>query len=343
MLNILQIHCNHTIEFEFSTFKIDNNILFIFMDTFWEKNIFQSKLSNLKDWHLCQKLPQICAFAQQWYRMGRSAQAPLPRKWDGVGWLKILGCQLPYRDRERGGDGAERSFTSAKFAIPMLARASKKLQPACFELTVVSFPPPSLRASNNILFCTFPPSHLLYKVSSSISPSNNTLFSRCFCTFPPSHLLFTVQTRTSRNMGKCEHIAISYVAIVDGEWCLKGLFSYTTPHYYPKYEIWTLEKFLVNNPFRFHRLHNVKICCRSSFAFVGQCVFVWDQSENNFAWDLWSATCDKLQLGFDPRQRVVISLGKLMGASQLVISHFPISPTLTNRSTNQSKPLSNLI
>ena len=130
MLNILQIHCNHTIEFEFSTFKIDNNILFIFMDTFWEKNIFQSKLSNLKDWHLCQKLPQICAFAQQWYRMGRSAQAPLPRKWDGVGWLKILGCQLPYRDRERGGDGAERSFTSAKFTIPMLARASKKLQPA---------------------------------------------------------------------------------------------------------------------------------------------------------------------------------------------------------------------
>ena len=26
--------------------------------------------------------------------------------------------------------------------------------------------------------------------------------------------------------------------------------SYTTPHYYPKYEIWTTEKKLVNNPFK---------------------------------------------------------------------------------------------
>ena len=33
-------------------------------------------------------------------------------------------------------------------------------------------------------------------------------------------------------------------------WFLAPKMSYPTPHYYPKYEIWTTEKKLVNNPFK---------------------------------------------------------------------------------------------
>ena len=56
--------------------------------------------------------------------------------------------------------------------------------------------------------------------------------------------------------------------------------GYTTPHYYPKYEIWTIEKKLVNNPFKkdqtyeilYHVYINLKpqLDIRVGFMFMSQ-------------------------------------------------------------------------
>ena len=38
------------------------------------------------------------------------------------------------------------------------------------------------------------------------------------------------------------------------------LISYITPHYYPKYEIWTIDKKIVNNPFKWEIEQLVEDC-----------------------------------------------------------------------------------
>ena len=54
--------------------------------------------------------------------------------------------------------------------------------------------------------------------------------------------------------------------------------GYTTPHYYPKYEIWTIEKKLVNNPFKVAKL--VKIFNRVSLVKLLNLLIQWLELES---------------------------------------------------------------
>ena len=82
--------------------------------------------------------------------------------------------------------------------------------------------------------------------------------------------------RESRSLGtKGKPKNVEFWAFIDPS----GKISYTTPHYYPKYEIWTMEKKLVNNPFKeFGR------CPKENFFLLGMSSQNWILSSSRVWW-----------------------------------------------------------